>query len=458
MTADRIRAFRVALEDACAERIERSAHASGLFCDSIPNVYDFNFLRADEPLTVVAELVCEADELMPAFLHRKVVAERGGDTVAGAFAEHGFAATAHVVMAHRREPDRFVDTSAVRQLGFDELLAARGEATLADTHGSPELARNLDRSKRLVMAAVPTRFFAALADGRVAAYCELRERGGVAQIEDVNTLPRFRGRGLGRAVVQHALQDARRRNELVYLEALRDDWPRQLYAKLGFDVVDERHLFLKPGHVLTRLRLRTPRLELRLATDAELRALGEVARAGIHDSGTTPFYIPWTDGSDRPGFVVGFVEHHRSALRDWRPDRWNLPLVAFVGGEPVGIQTIRSERFAETGAVDTGSWLGRAWQGRGLGTEMRAAVLTFAFAGLGAAEATSGAIAGNPQSLGVSRKLGYRTAGTKTVAPRGEPLEELLLELRRDEFVSPVPVEITGLDGLHSQFGTDRLG
>lgn len=43
MIADQIRAFRLALETACAERIERSAHATGLFCDTIPNVYDLNF-------------------------------------------------------------------------------------------------------------------------------------------------------------------------------------------------------------------------------------------------------------------------------------------------------------------------------------------------------------------------------------------------------------------------------
>lgn len=208
---------------------------------------------------------------------------------------------------------------------------------------------------------------------------------------------------------------------------------------------------------LSLLCLRTPRLELRLATHAELRALGEVAQAGIHDPGTMPFYVPWTDDADRPGFVDEFVGHHEAALRDWRPERWNLPLVAFANGRPVGMQTIRSERFAETRTVDTGSWLGRAWQGRGLGTELRAAVLSLAFDGLGALRATSGSIAGNPQSLGVSRKLGYRETGSKTVAPRGEPVEELLLELRSDEFESPVPVEIAGLDGLHSRFGSDRL-
>lgn len=50
------------------------------------------------------------------------------------------------------------------------------------------------------------------------------------------------------------------------------------------------------------LRLRTPRLELRLGSRAELEALGDVARAGIHPPGQ-PFAVPWTDASDEPGFV-----------------------------------------------------------------------------------------------------------------------------------------------------------
>ncbi len=41
---------------------------------------------------------------------------------------------------------------------------------------------------------------------------------------------------------------------------------------------------------------------------------------------------------------------------------------------------------------DTGSWVGRRFQGRGTGTEMRAAALHLMFAGLGAREATTSAI------------------------------------------------------------------
>jgi hypothetical protein len=81
--------------------------------------------------------------------------------------------------------------------------------------------------------------------------------------------------------------------------------------------------------------------------------------------------------------------------------------------------------------------------------------LQLAFAGLGARRATSGAIQGNPQSLGVSRKLGYVETGTHLVSPRGEPVEHLDLELVAGSFASPVPVEITGLAGLLPLFGAE---
>jgi RimJ/RimL family protein N-acetyltransferase/N-acetylglutamate synthase-like GNAT family acetyltransferase len=319
--------------------------------------------------------------------------------------------------------------------------------------GDAEISLLLDEAKRLIMSAVPTRFFAALADAEIAAYCEVRSDGTVAQIEDVNTIPRFRRRGLGRAVVQHAVEKARATTDIVYLEALAEDWPRQLYAKLGFDVVGERHFNTLFPHPLTRLRVRTPRLELRLATLAELRTLGELAQRGIHDPAVMPFGVAWTDDSDRPGFVDEGIEHHEARLREWQPDDWTLNLIAFHRGRPVGVQTVRGEQFAERRTVNTGSWLGCAFQGQGLGTEMRAAALHLAFHGLGATLATSGAIEGNRQSLGVSRKLGYEIVGSHVVSPRGAPLEHTDLELRRENFRSPVEVEIVALEPLLPLFG-----
>jgi RimJ/RimL family protein N-acetyltransferase/ribosomal protein S18 acetylase RimI-like enzyme len=449
---ERIHAFRAALQVAAAEQHVPAAHGAGLFAPSIREVYDLNYVRVDHPASV-EELIAEAERLMEDYFHRRVILERADRETATRFRAYGWTVVPHLIMALTREPDRRVDTSMVRELPFEELAAARREVTLGEPWGDAEISSLLDEAKRLIMRAVPTRFFAAFADGEIAAYCELRSDGRVAQIEDVNTIPRFRGRGLGRAVVQYAVDEGRPTNEIVYLEALAEDWPRQLYAKLGFDVVGERHFNTLFPHPLTRLRVRTPRLELRLATRAELRALGELAQRGIHDPAVMPFGVAWTDDSDRPGFVDEGIEHHEARLREWQPGDWTLNLIAFHRGRPVGVQSVRGERFAEQRTVDTGSWLGREFQGQGLGTEMRAAALHLAFQGLGATLATSGAIEGNRQSLGVSRKLGYEIVGAHLVSPRGVPVEHTDLELRSENFRSPVDVELVALEPLLPLFG-----
>jgi len=445
---DRIHAFRAALQDAAAEQRVPGLHGDGLFAPSVREVYDMNYLRAAHPAPA-EELIADAERLMEDYFHKRVILERADDRIATGFRAHGWTVVPHLIMARTRDPDRRVDTSMVREVSFDDLTAARREVTVGEPWGDDEISSLLDDAKRLIMRAVPTRFFAAFADDEVAAYCEVRSDGTVAQIEDVNTIPRFRGRGLGRAIVQHALEDARATNEIVYLEALAEDWPRELYAKLGFDVVGERHFNTLFPHPLTRLRVRTPRLELRLGTDTELRELGRVALAGIHDPDVMPFEFPWTDGVSEESVL----EYHREQLRLFTPEDWSLGLVVFYRGRPIGIQSIGAERFAETHRVGTGSWLGKEWQGQGLGTEMRAAVLQLAFGGLGAEVAVSGAIAGNPQSLGVSRKLGYEVVGSHLVSPRGEPLEHTDIELRRENFRPPVPVELVALAPLLPLFG-----
>jgi len=439
---ERIRSFRRDLQRRTAERVVETAHGVAYLTDSTPEVYDHNYVSVEEPAVSAKALAADADDALADRLHRRVIAEQGTPGLADEFAGLRYTLASHLVLAHGRRPDRLVDTSMIREVTLEEILPARTDAILRESWGSDDIAAQLNDAKRHVVAAVSTRFFAAFVGGEVAGWCELRTRDGVAQIEDVEVAVEHRGRGLGRAVVQHALAEGQRSAEVVFLEALADDWPRELYAKLGFVSVDRRDVYTRLPHPLTRLRLRTPRLELRLATVAELRRLYAVAAGGIHDPESMPFGIPWTDNLDEGSFLA----HHALALEGSSPGDWTINLVAFHDGQPIGSQAIRAARFAETRTVDTGSWLGRPWQGRGLGTEMRSAVLTLAFDRLGATRATSGAIERNPQSLGVSRKLGYVEVGTHLVSPRGTPVEHVDLELTPDRFTPAVETTVLGLE------------
>ena len=98
------------------------------------------------------------------------------------------------------------------------------------------------------MASRDTKFFAARVDGVIASYCELYSHGGVGQIEAVGTLDEFRNRGLARATVSRALAASREAgNDLTFLMAREDDWPKELYRKLGFDEVGRAYEFVRPG-------------------------------------------------------------------------------------------------------------------------------------------------------------------------------------------------------------------
>jgi RimJ/RimL family protein N-acetyltransferase len=201
--------------------------------------------------------------------------------------------------------------------------------------------------------------------------------------------------------------------------------------------------------------VRTERLELRLADEVELQALVGVAEAGVHPPEEMPFQVAWTDGIGKPGFAESFIAFHLGLREAWSPDVWSLDLGVFADGEPMGCQGINGERFAETRRVVTGSWLGQRFQGRGFGTEMRAAVLELAFAGLGAEVAVSGHADGNTQSMRVSDKLGYELAGDRFVEPRGYPIRHFELELTRDRWAASkrIPVVIEALEFSRALFG-----
>jgi RimJ/RimL family protein N-acetyltransferase len=205
---------------------------------------------------------------------------------------------------------------------------------------------------------------------------------------------------------------------------------------------------------LQGLRLRTPRLELRLPGLAELDALAQLAADGVHDPGWMPFSVPWTDlpPAERARSVMQF---HWRTLAGWTPQDWTLQLAVFRDGAVVGTQDLVGRDFAIVRQVSSGSWLGRRYQGAGIGTEMRAAVLDLAFAGLGAEAAVSSAMVGNPASAAVSRKLGYQPNGLdrRRVREASGQEQRFTLDQERWRQHRTVPVEIGGLGPCLPQFG-----
>jgi RimJ/RimL family protein N-acetyltransferase len=180
------------------------------------------------------------------------------------------------------------------------------------------------------------------------------------------------------------------------------------------------------------LRITTPRLELRIADDEDLVKLFAAARAGIHAPDTMPFGVPWTDGIEEPGAISQFFAYHWAMRAGIAPQAWSLQFAILAEDRILGSQELRSEDFAGSRSVLSGSWVTASEQGRGIGTEMRAAVLHLAFAGLGALEAQTSAWHDNPASQRVSLRLGYEQEGQSLLARRGEPTPHVRFRLTRE--------------------------
>ena len=162
---------------------------------------------------------------------------------------------------------------------------------------------------------------------------------------------------------------------------------------------------------------------LRVGTTGEVRALGELARRGIHPPEEMPFGVAWSDRTALPGFLEEFAAFHREHLD--RLDSRGAGASTSSSGSTASSSAPRASAGGgspRSPLSATGSWLGREAQGRGIGTEMRAAALELAFRGLGAEAATSGWLEGNAASGRVSEKLGYRKTGVSEVSPRGTPV------------------------------------
>ena len=173
------------------------------------------------------------------------------------------------------------------------------------------------------------------------------------------------------------------------------------------------------------LVLRTPDLELRGLTEDLAHDLAAVVPDDLETDPRLPHLSPALD--------VLQVYWRNNGL--WTRDDWVCAFAVLHDGVPVGLQGLEGKGFATRWVVDSHSWLVASARGRGLGKQMRAAVLELAFGHLGARTAVTEAWADNAASLGVSRALGYVDNGYD-VHDGPRVMQRLVLTSWR----SPVPV------------------
>ena len=246
--AARTASFLRAIEDAAATRTEPWRFGTALFDDEHPVKWDANFLRVERPVgaTTAPGLADDADRLLAHLGHREFVFpdDAEGARLAAGFVQLGYTSERLVRMVLRRDPDRDpppVEAMVVDRDEIEELLLE------VNRRAYPDSAEALTEHDRVFGERVGARYVAARVDGVYVGCCQLYERDGVAQIESVDTLEEHRGRGVARAFLTATIEAARAGGaDLVFLVADDADWPKHLYAKLGFDEVGHSRQFTRP--------------------------------------------------------------------------------------------------------------------------------------------------------------------------------------------------------------------
>ncbi len=206
-----------------------------------PRRFTANFLWVDHAGTAPVEhWLREADRILGGngLKHRTVVFREEGvaERMAFGFAEDGYVLDRGVLMVQRDEPERAHDLTPVEEVAFEEVRALMEETARREPWATDdETVRMLTDYRGKLARTIGARFFMARVDGRPAGCCELYVDGDEAQVESVDTLEEFRGRGLASAFVLRAAAEGRAAGaEWVHLWADADDWPQQWYARLGF--------------------------------------------------------------------------------------------------------------------------------------------------------------------------------------------------------------------------------
>jgi RimJ/RimL family protein N-acetyltransferase len=144
------------------------------------------------------------------------------------------------------------------------------------------------------------------------------------------------------------------------------------------------------------------------------------------------------------------LRHVWRARAELAPQNWRLTFVVEAAGELAGQQDVKATAFPERRIVETSSWLGESFRGRGIAKAMRAMVLQLAFSEFGAVAAEADSVDGNDAALGVSRSLGYSPCGDTYDMHQGRVEHMLWTRLTRDRWAllrqgyGLSDVEITG--------------
>jgi ribosomal protein S18 acetylase RimI-like enzyme len=231
------------------ERVVETRFGPALFNDTLSTIWSLNVLRTERPGDATAdEIAAEADRVQAELAHRRVILPPGAAVLEEGFRRLGWKPDHFLFMVYRGggEP---TDTARVEEIEPGRLRRLREEIIREwQPDADEKTVSEMNAADLLQVKAANSRIFGIVEDGEVVSSAQLFSDGGTAQVEDVATLPAYRGRGHAKALVTRAVEEAVAGNhEFIFLVAEGDDWPRKLYNRLGFEEVGSRFAFLKRG-------------------------------------------------------------------------------------------------------------------------------------------------------------------------------------------------------------------
>jgi len=205
----------------------------------LPLVWSLNQIHLTDPVGFAAAAAL-AEEHQGRQGYRHIVVE---DDAAGRMGEAaraaGWKADREVLMALVRQPDRPTPRRGIEELSEEEMLGLMARWLKEGQPGvSPAGLEQVGEYNRREGRLWHETRLGMRDDGKPAALTKVRAEGGVGWVEDVYTVPGARRRGYARMLVTEATERLRAAgSECVFIVADDNDWPKELYGKIGFEPV-----------------------------------------------------------------------------------------------------------------------------------------------------------------------------------------------------------------------------
>ena len=244
---ERAAAFEELIRDRCAERVVETRFGPALFNDTHSTIWNLNVVRAERPGDAPAEdIAAEVERVQAGLGHRRVILPPRATVLESGFRELRWQPDHFLFMVYRGDGEP-ADTAGVEEVDPERLRPLRAEIIREWQRDADEkTVSELIAADMLMWKEANSRIFGIVEDGEVVSSAQLYSDGSTAQVEEVATLPAYRGRGHAKALVTRAVEEAVADNhEFIFLVADGDDWPKKLYNRLGFEEVGSRFAFLR---------------------------------------------------------------------------------------------------------------------------------------------------------------------------------------------------------------------